>query len=346
MIRPLGICVGVALMVAGATAQSLAPDGLVLRAFGDVNLGRKAGQRIFEGDTAFPFRDAGRLLTDADAMFVNLESPLTDQGGETRHPRDGYRFCGPRIGAATLVRGGIDVVSGANNHMYDYGRRGMLETLTSLDEVGIRVAGLEADVPGANGPVVLTVQGMRLGFVAYTEFVNMPGSWQGNIDVFDARKAKRDIAALRKRADLVVASYHGGTEYTEGPPAGTLRNLRSLADAGADVVIGHHPHVPQGVELRNGRVILYSLGNFVFYQPQRYWTQIGLALCLHVSTANGEPGVHGLHLIPFRAGLQPTPVLASSDLDSLEARFARTSPGLVRREGSSFILSIYDHTYF
>lgn len=338
------------LLLAGSAvrvqAQSFGRGDRILLALGDVNLGRQVGQHIFRGDTLFPFRKLDGLLDGADLTFVNLESPLTDQGGETRHPSDVYRFCGPRIAAWTLASAGIDIVSGANNHMYDYGRRGLVETLSSLEEASVRVVGLQADSTSLPDPAVLEAEGIRIGFVAYTEFVNMPGGWKDKIAVFDRRRVRREIRALRKKADLVVASYHGGTEYTERPPGGTLRNMRALAEEGADVVLGHHPHVPQGVEVHGGAVILYSLGNFVFYQPQHVWTQIGLAACVHVEMDGSGAKVTALHLTPFRAGLQPRQDLSSAEFDSVKVRFHATSPAMVRREGSTFIMSTYDHTLF
>jgi len=334
------------MITATVDGQTFGGAGCSFRAFGDVNLGRQAGQQIFSGDTLYPFRNAGPLLTGADLVFVNLESPLTDQGGETRHPTDGYRFCGPPAGAMSLAMAGIDLVAGANNHAYDYGRRGLLETLSSLDRSAVDVVGLNEGAGSVQDPVILTANGLRIGVVAYTEFVNMSGMWSDKISVFARSRARKEIAELRKRSDIVIASYHGGTEYTPGPPTGTLRNLRALADAGADVVIGHHPHVPQGVEIYRGTIICYSLGNFVFYQPQRYWTQIGLAACLHIERTADNAEVDGLHLIPFRAGLQPHAGLTSQDLDSLEHRFNMASPSVLRRDGSSFIVSTYDHSFF
>ena len=340
------IWAAVILVSSASAAQTIGPQGCTLLAFGDVNLGREVGQHLLAGDTLYPFRGMQDILSAADLVFANLESPLTDQGGETRHPTDGYRFCGPRSGAATLAAGGITIVAGANNHAYDYGRRGLLETLSSLDEAGGKVGGLTDGSDSRFEPIVVVVNGVRIGFVAYTEFVNTPGAWKGRIALFDRGRARREIRELASRADIVIASYHGGSEYTAIPPRGTLRNLRALAELGADVVLGHHPHVPQGVEVYRGSIVCYSLGNFVFYQPQRYWTQIGLAAFLRIGKAGDSTTIDGLHLVPFRAGLQPAPILSDGDLDSLEARFNATSPSLLRREGSSFFLSRYDHSSF
>jgi len=343
-VRVLLALIGLCTMDAGG--QTFRGSGIVFVALGDVNLGRLVGQKIVGGDTLYPFRNMENAIARGDIGFANLESQLTDQGGETQHPGDNYIFCGPLGGSASLRLAGIDVVSTANNHAYDYGRRALLETVAALASEGIAQTGLSDGWDSAFEPVVLERDGFRVGVLAYTEFVNRRGEWDGAISVFDARRAHREIRSLKTRVDFVVASYHGGTEYTPLPPSGTLRNLRSLAASGADVVVGHHPHVPQGVEVAGSSVIFYSLGNFVFYQPQMYWTQVGLLACIHLEREGEGVRTRMVHLEPFRAGAQPVRLLPRHDVDSIAARFTQFSPSPVFREGSSFILSQYAHTRF
>ncbi|MGH2569473.1 MAG: CapA family protein [Bacteroidota bacterium] len=314
------------------------PARLLFRAFGDVNLGRAVGQELLKGNVDYPFEHVRDFLHEADLVFVNLESQLTDQGGETQHPKDHFVFCGPPSGASSLKRANILVVSTANNHAYDYGKRALRETITSLGREGITVVGTTHDSLSLSPPVVVVKNGIRLGFVAYTEFVNSNGKWQGWISTFDRKRAKREIDSLRKVADVVVASYHGGKEYDDEPQKFTLAQLRFLSDAGAHIVLGHHPHVPQGVEVRDDKLIFYSLGNFVFYQPQRYWTQIGLAVDILFEKRDNAVSIHSTRLIPVRAGKQPTFTVNTPERTLLFERLQRLSNVTIDQQDNFFLL--------
>ena len=325
----------------GAVADARQDSSTVrMMLLGDVNLGRKVGQAILKGDTLYPFVNARERLEAVDLVFANLESQLTDQGGETQHPRDNLIFCGPPAGAWTLGRSGLDIVSTANNHAFDYGFKGLHETITALNDAGVALAGTSGAAVRAFPPATIARNGIRFGFLAYTEFVNIKGNWSDHIAVYDSARAADDVQHLRQNVDIVIASYHGGAEYVTRPRSRTLRNLRALASAGADIVVGHHPHVPQGVERRGTSVILYSLGNFVFYQPQHYWTQIGLAAEVTVVKRGDSTRVLEILLHPVAAGLQPGWHISAGALDSLDRRFQSTTSHSVRRDADIFRVDV------
>jgi hypothetical protein len=265
--------------------------------FGDVNLGRTVGQELVRGNLQFPFQLVKDTLSRADIVFVNLESQLSDQNGETQHPKYNLIFTGPPSGARAVKEANVSVVSTANNHA---------------------VAG--------SVPAVVEREGFRIGFLAYTQFVNINGSWRGRIAVFDSSQARQDIEALRSKVDLLIVSYHGGAEYTDRPSAKLRRELQMIAEAGADLVVGHHPHYVQGIETYRGKLIFYSLGNFIFYQPQLELAQFGLGVHLTLVRHGPKVKVECARLLPFRAALQPSFQLTREEEQSFSQRLMRLSP--------------------
>lgn len=303
-----------------------------LLAFGDVNLGRSVGQRILKGDTLYAFRKMMDRLQSADVVFLNLESPLSDQGGETVHPRSNLIFTGPPAGADALALAGVDIVSTANNHAFDYGARGLRETIENLQRVGIAWTGTSADPTGEFLPAIVERDSIRIGVVAFTEFVNPSEGWQGRVALFDSIRSAAAIQRLKPHVDVIVASYHGGGEYGGQLSRRTRAHLRWLAECGADIVLGHHPHVPYGIERWRGRWVASSLGNFVFGQPQHYWTQVGLAASFPIRRVGRKVDVGDPTLIPFRAAMQPTWDLSPADMDSVWQRVTNRSHLHYRRQ--------------
>lgn len=252
-----------------AAAKPEAPKPLVIAAGGDVNFGRECGQAILADPTYDPFQFVRPLWRDADVTFVNLESQLSDQGGETQSPRNRLIFTGPPGGAETLARAGIDVVSTANNHAWDYGRSALFETLDNLARAGVKNVGTGKTFEDAYAPAIVKVGSRSVAVFAVTHIWN-----QGDFATHEGRNyvawARLNLmrGALKKaRAenDVVLFSYHGGAEYIDAPPGPSRRFMESVMATGfVDAVIGHHPHVPQGVGWSQKRPIFYSLGNFVF----------------------------------------------------------------------------------
>lgn len=253
-----------------ASSLSTAATGaqVVLAAGGDVNLGRECGQAILQDPTYDPFAALGRAWTSADVRFVNLESQLSDQQGVTQSSVHRLIFTGPPEGAAVLARANVMLVSTANNHAWDYGKNALFETLANLERAGVQFAGTGRSPEQAYRPAVLTVNGLSIALFAVTQVWNQPpfAVHEGRDFVAwaDVGKIEARIREARRQQDFVFVSYHGGEEYVDAPVERTRQFVRHVMALGVDAVIGHHPHVTQGVGWREGRPILFSLGNFVF----------------------------------------------------------------------------------
>ncbi|MFO0587154.1 MAG: CapA family protein [Polyangiaceae bacterium] len=300
------------------TADSPPPkDHVTLIAGGDVCLGRSIGQALLKDPAFDPFESVKRLLSTADLRFVNLESQLSDQKGETQSPTMKLKFTGPPSGADALARAHIDVVSAANNHMWDYGKDAFFATLDNLDRAKVRYAGAGRTREEAYSPAILTSGGLRVAFVAFT------GIWnQGDLAYHEAKdhvaRASREavIAAVKAAratpgVDFVVVSYHGGEEYVSVPLQLAIDLHHAAIDAGADAVLGHHPHVTQGIEIYRGKPIFYSLGNFLMRTHGTH-TETEIAHLARL-TFHKKEGVSAW-ICPYRiTGLVPHAVLLADE---------------------------------
>jgi poly-gamma-glutamate synthesis protein (capsule biosynthesis protein) len=236
---------------------------------GDVMLSRAVRREILGSkDSAHPFRKIAPLMSGADIAFVNLESPFSDEGA---FREGGLVFHAAPEMIAGLQLAGVDVASTANNHARDCGPHGVDYTH------GIRAVGSAATEKAAHEGTVIARNGIRFGFVGYT-FDQKNGNWKDTdprIADADPVVMARDVEALAKRCDVVIVSMHHGIEYQPRPSAAQIAFAHAAIDAGAKLVIGHHPHVIQTVEKYREGLIYYSLGNFVFDQYQRKETQHG-----------------------------------------------------------------------
>ena len=260
-------CAGPALPPAPAD-----PGPVTLSAVGDILLDRGVGRRIERHGAGFPF-GAVRDLLRADVAFGNLECPLSERG--TRVPKK-YSFKADPSAVECLRHGDLRVLSLANNHTMDCGRRGLVDTMRHLKEKGLAWCGAGMNRDEAEQAAVVTVRGLRIGFVGFCDFLP-EGSFarddRPRIALISGERLVRAIGAARQRSDVVVASFHWGVEYAGRPSARQRLVGRMAIRSGADLVLGHHPHVLQGWEAvtpgpsesKTG-LIIYSLGNFVFDQ--------------------------------------------------------------------------------
>lgn len=231
-------------------------------------------QILASGDPALPFRKIAPLLSSSDLAFVNLESPFSDRGP---YHEDGLIFHASPMAIAGLQLAHVAVASTANNHSRDCGSYGVEFTLRWLASHGIVPVGSSESEAATHRGVVLERNGVRFGFLGYT-YDQQNGNWRdidSRIALTDPIVVARDVKQLRKRCDVVVVSMHSGIEYSPRPTAAQIAFAHSAVDAGATLVIGHHPHVIQPKEDYRGGLIFYSLGNFVFDQFQREATQHG-----------------------------------------------------------------------
>jgi poly-gamma-glutamate synthesis protein (capsule biosynthesis protein) len=175
----------------------------------------------------------------------------------------------PRFSQA-LVDGGIDIVSMANNHSLNGGRSGLLDTMNALDQVNVKFIGAGRNVSEYRQPKIIEAKGRKVGYLAYTDIggaeatKTQPGVaiLKDNVD-----RCLKEISVLKTKVDIVVVVLHWGIEGTTSPSTRQKTLARKFIDAGADLIIGAHPHRLQPVEQYRGKTIAYSLGNFVFDNP-------------------------------------------------------------------------------
>jgi len=245
-----------------------------IAAVGDIMMGTTFPEPILPPeDGATLFRSVAPLLAGNDIVLGNLEGPLTEASRSPKCPKprhDGrpcFAFRTPPRYAGLLAEAGFTAVNVANNHSLDFGMDGLDDTLAALDNAGIRPVGGER-------VAVFTIEGKRVAVAGFsyslrTRYVH---------PLLDVEAAREITAALKNEYDLVVVSFHGGAE---GAPAtrvadaeeefmgerrgNVVRFARAAVDAGADLVLGHGPHVPRAIEVYRGKLIAYSLGNFAVY---------------------------------------------------------------------------------
>lgn len=247
---------------------------------GDIMLDRGVKFHIERGghDYKFPFLEVADRLNDADVVFGNLEGPVSDKGRDVGGLYS-FRF-DPRV-VEGLNFAGFDVVSIANNHIWDWGRDALVDTVSILESGGIVAVGAGKDEERANKPAIIEVNGINLGFLAYItlypEGLIARGDNPG-VSNPDPENIILAVKNLREKVDVVIVSMHWGEEYQTRSNANQRELGRKIIDAGADLVIGHHPHVSQEVERYKDGWIVYSLGNFVFDQGFSEETMKGLVV--------------------------------------------------------------------
>jgi poly-gamma-glutamate capsule biosynthesis protein CapA/YwtB (metallophosphatase superfamily) len=239
---------------------------LVLAAAGDVTLGAGVLSAIRARGPRYPWHSVAPVLRRADLAVANLEGAVSTRGKPW--PGKRYTFRGPPYALRPMARyAGMDVVSVANNHSLDYGRAAFLDTLRHSRRFGLVPVGGGANLRRARRPRILLRGGLRVAFLGFSDVRPLgfdAGSRTAGTAPAFPHYVRADVRAARRRADVVVAYFHWGAERASRP-SGHQRALGQAAlDAGADVVLGAHPHVLQPFRLRNRRLVAWSLGNFVF----------------------------------------------------------------------------------
>ena len=261
-----GICLIVVFLF---SSQSQAkPESLKLAFVGDILLAGQAGRIMQSRGTSYPLAKVAPILKRADLAFGNLECVLTGNT-ITRNVRvSGKKLfifkTPPRFGKA-LVDGGIDVVSLANNHTMNGGKAGLIETMETLKKLGITYVGAGQNAKEARACRIIKVKGRKIVFLAYADI----GGGDGVAILKNTlRQVLEEVKAAKRKADLLVVSFHWGIEGSTKPSSRQKTIAYQIIDAGADMVIGHHPHVLQPIEVYKSKTIAYSLGNFVFDNPR------------------------------------------------------------------------------
>lgn len=245
-----------------------AASPVVLRFGGDVLLGARYEEGV--GEDMYRAFHEFELFRNDDITLVNLENPVTTRGKARTKP---FTFrMHPRF-LPLLTKAGIDVVTLANNHIYDFGREGLFDTIEYLDSIGVKHVGAGRNEDEARTPVVVNTRGTTIGFLGYYGPGESPAATRtrGGVAPRNLRIIREDIVRLKEhKVDYIVVTFHWGTEKATHPDKSQQAMARAVIDAGADAVIGHHPHVLQGIELYKHGVIAYSLGNLVFGGNSRH----------------------------------------------------------------------------
>jgi poly-gamma-glutamate synthesis protein (capsule biosynthesis protein) len=282
-----------------------------LIAVGDVMLGRDVAEE------AQPLAEAAPWLSSADVTLGNLESAIVENGTPRTAPANEPQpiiLQAPVTAVSHLNSAGFDILSLANNHNLDWGPDGLAETADRLQKSGIAPIGIGRDPQSAYQPLMHEINGVRLAFLAFNAVPDaahsMAGVMRGNEwqpGKWDEGKAVKAITAARENADAVIVSIHWGYEYEPWPDPGQVTSVEALFAAGADLILGHHPHVVQ--ELTIGRqgspdaaqaFAAYSLGNFVFDQGLQL-TDHGLALRAFFD----RQGLRAVQALPVWVGPRP-----------------------------------------
>lgn len=299
-------------------AAEKAPEGVSVVIAGDVMLDGGPGHAIVHGEN--PFAEFEPLFRSADISLCNLECVVAGKGRQVLKP---YTFQAPPC-CVPLLKRHFSAVSVANNHAGDFGPEGLAEQLKLLEQAGLPYFGGGRNGEQARSPLILERRGQRVALLAYNDFQprsfeagsNRPGTaW------IIPDKCVAEIQAARKdrHADIVLPYLHWGEEGEPSPEISQRELAHRLIDAGADAVIGSHPHCTQTVEIYHGRPIVYSLGNFVFdYFPEdpavftgwvvklTFRRPAGVDLETHVVTID-RTGIPHLLPVPQRPSSQPSP---------------------------------------
>ena len=253
---------------------------LKLALVGDIMLSRNVEKAIFNvgnGDFNFPFLKLGNELRNYDLLFGNLEGPISDRGEDIGSP---YSFRMSAKTAEALRDTGFDVLSVANNHIGDWGAKGIYDTIFHLKRVGLAYVGAGLTEDEASGAKFFEIGNTRFAFLAFNDVPSFYIEKNDEVFVSSANpgEIQKQIKKAKEAADIVIVSFHFGEEYQSEPSPSQKTLAQFAVEQGADLVIGHHPHVTQPIEKYKNSFIAYSLGNFVFDQNFSEDTMRGLLL--------------------------------------------------------------------
>ena len=268
--------------IASNESQKKINDTISIIGVGDIMMGSNyPSNALPPNDGEDIFSDVKDVLSDADITFGNLEGPLLTKGGTPKICGPGSHcvaFRMPEHYAEYLKDAGFDIVSIANNHANDMGKEGRISTHNTLDKYEIGFAG-QTDCPA----YTFECKGIKFGFAAFSPSIN-------TCSINDLDKAIEIVGNLAKEVDVVIVSFHGGgegasfqhvtgnREFFLGENRGNVYEFaHGLIDAGADVILGHGPHVPRAIEVYKGKFIAYSLGNFCTYAKFGLYGVLGVA---------------------------------------------------------------------
>ena len=255
----------VSLSLATIASGADSTETVSIVAAGDVMLGSWVQNVILENGWDYPFRNIDSILTQADIVFANLEAPFGTKDSAAFEKTYTFQVAPDLV--KVLTAGKINVVSVANNHIFDFGVEDLFETMTLLNQNNIQYSGAGKNLPEARQPARMEAKGKKIAVACYSltfpEEFWATDTTAGTSFPFDTFFYD-DLRKFKAENDLVIVSFHWGGELLQYPKPYQLELAHNAIKVGADLVIGHHPHVVQGIELYRGKMIVYSLGNYIF----------------------------------------------------------------------------------
>ncbi|MEX0939785.1 MAG: CapA family protein [Candidatus Babeliales bacterium] len=232
---------------------------------GDVMLGRLVNEKLKETSPTYPWGNILPLLKKTNLNIINLETAIT---AHTKATPKVFNFRTDPEHVETLKKGNIEVVNLANNHILDFGKEGLYETLNVLEKAHIKYVGAGKNIQEAQKAVIIEKKGIRFGIIGFTD--NEP-DWKATaanpgtnyIKVGDIDIVQKVVNNVRSQVDFLIASIHWGPNMREKPTQEFIDFAHQMIDAGIDIIHGHSAHIFQGIEVYKNKLILYDTGDFI-----------------------------------------------------------------------------------
>ena len=276
------------------------PNHYKISLVGDLLMDGSVKGQIDRNGTDYPWEIVKEYFQNDDLTIGNLETSITTKG--TKWPNKQFNFRSYPENLKAMESAGIDVLGLANNHILDYGYNGLLDTINHIDNTGIKRVGAGKNKADAMKPVIIENEGFKIGILSASRVVPdvawyATGQRPGLIGAYDVHieGLLNEIKKSKNDVDLVVLSIHWGIEKDPEPKAQDVVLAKKLIDGGVDIIMGHHPHVLQGIEVYKGKPIFYSLGNFVFGTKGEFTSNTMIA---QVNLIDGK--MNNIEIIPFQ----------------------------------------------
>jgi poly-gamma-glutamate synthesis protein (capsule biosynthesis protein) len=300
-----------------------------LVAVGDIMLARKVGRLMKEYGSNYPFIHISKKVKQADIAFCNLECPIAEKGEPL--PGKGIFFRADPQAAVELKNAGFNLVSLANNHAVDYDSEALNETFYLLKKNNIDWVGAGENIDQALRPKIVNKNGIKIGILGFTDMADIYFSYSYK-RTFRAKEnisgvapmieslMLQEVKKLKDKVDVVVVSIHWGTEYVYQPNIKQINLAHKLIDAGVDLIIGHHPHILQGIEKYKHGLIAYSLGNCIFDQYKSY-TKQGLMLDVEFNNL----GIKSFKVLPLKINDCQVKIVDDSEKEKILSKLSDLS---------------------
>ncbi|UCB47349.1 MAG: CapA family protein [Spirochaetota bacterium] len=297
---------------------------------GDIMLARGTRKYMDKLGYRYPFNEIAHEIERCDIAVANLESPISSRGKPFTPFKGIYFRANPEV-IDGLKFSGFDIFSLANNHAFDWGVDAISDTMTLLDENGMKYCGVGRTRKEALSPAVVRINGTKIAFISYNDiypFVVKDSDQTMLTLTLKSDSLRNEIGSLKKKYDVVIASVHSGIEYLRHPEQEKVVLMRSLRDYGVDVVLGSHPHVIQDIEVYRGGIIAYSLGNLIF--DQNWSRETSLGLLLEIAFVDEHPIYYYPYIIDIRRAqarvlenINLESILISSDFERREYAYQK-----------------------